>query len=50
MCALTAGGALTRLVLCQFGDNWTPSHLTSGLTNLYKDIALALKGVPQLSA
>ena len=34
---------------CDFGlmfnDDWTPRHLTSGPTNLYKDIALALKGV-----
>ena len=28
-----------------FGDDWTPAHLTSGPTNLYKEIALALKGV-----
>ena len=28
-----------------FGDDWTPGHLTSGPTNLYKEIALALKGV-----
>ena len=28
-----------------FGDDWTPSHLTGGPTNLYKEIALALKGV-----
>ena len=27
-----------------FGDDWTPPHLTSGPTNLYKEIALALKG------
>jgi len=33
---------------CEFGlmfsDEWTPPHLTSGSTNLYKEIALALKG------
>jgi len=28
-----------------FGDDWTPAHLTGGKTNLYKEIALALKGV-----
>jgi len=28
-----------------FSDEWTPAHLTSGKTNLYKEIALALKGV-----
>jgi len=28
-----------------FGDEWTPPHLTGGKTNLYKEIALALKGV-----
>jgi len=28
-----------------FGDDWTPAHLTSGKTNLYKEIAFALKGV-----
>jgi len=28
-----------------FGDDWTPSHLTGGPTNLYKEIAFALKGV-----
>ena len=28
-----------------FGDDWTPAHLTSGPTNLYKEIALALKSV-----
>ena len=28
-----------------FGDDWTPAHLTGGRTNLYKEIALALKGV-----
>ena len=28
-----------------FGDDWTPGHLTSGPTNLYKEIAIALKGV-----
>ena len=28
-----------------FGDDWTPAHLTGGPTNLYKEIALALKGV-----
>jgi len=28
-----------------FGDDWTPPHLTGGKTNLYKEIALALKGV-----
>jgi hypothetical protein len=27
-----------------FGDDWTPAHLTGGVGNLYKDIALALKG------
>ena len=27
----------------QFGDDWTPAHLTGGKTNLYKEIALALK-------
>ena len=27
-----------------FGDDWTPAHLTGGPTNLYKEIALALKG------
>ena len=26
-----------------FGDDWTPAHLQSGATNLYKEIALALK-------
>ena len=26
-----------------FGDDWTPAHLTGGKTNLYKEIALALK-------
>ena len=34
---------------CDFGlmfdDDWTPAHLTSGSTNLYKEIAFALKGV-----
>ena len=29
--------------VCQFRDDWTPSHLTGGESNLYKDIAL--KGV-----
>ena len=33
---------------CDFGlffnDDWTPAHLTGGLTNLYKEIAFALKG------
>ena len=33
---------------CDFGlffsDDWTPGHLTGGLTNLYKEIAFALKG------
>ena len=29
----------------QFGDDWTPAHLTGGPTNLYKEIAFALKGV-----
>jgi len=33
---------------CEFGlmfdDDWTPAHLTGGPTNLYKEIALALKG------
>jgi len=28
-----------------FGEDWTPPHLTGGKTNLYKEIALALKGV-----
>jgi len=28
-----------------FNDDWTPGHLTGGKTNLYKEIALALKGV-----
>ena len=28
-----------------FGDDWTPAHLTGGPTNLYKEIAFALKGV-----
>jgi hypothetical protein len=28
-----------------FGDEWTPAHLTGGKTNLYKEIAFALKGV-----
>jgi hypothetical protein len=28
-----------------FNDDWTPPHLTSGATNLYKEIALALKGL-----
>ena len=28
-----------------FGDDWTPAHLLGGLTNLYKEIALALKGI-----
>ena len=27
-----------------FGDDWTPAHLTGGPTNLYKEIAFALKG------
>jgi len=27
-----------------FGDEWTPAHLTCGPSNLYKEIALALKG------
>merc|ERR1719271_1723889 len=27
-----------------FGDDWTPSHLMGGKTNLYKEIAFALKG------
>ena len=27
-----------------FGDDWTPSHLTGGKTNMYKEIAFALKG------
>jgi len=34
---------------CEFGlmfnDDWTPPHLTGGKTNLYKEIAFALKGV-----
>ena len=33
---------------CEFGlffsDDWTPAHLTGGPTNLYKEIAFALKG------
>jgi hypothetical protein len=28
----------------QFDDDWTPAHLASGETNLYKEIAIALKG------
>jgi len=28
-----------------FNDDWTPAHLTGGSTNLYKEIALALKSV-----
>ena len=28
-----------------FNDDWTPAHLTAGPSNLYKEIALALKGV-----
>ena len=31
-------------MLTQFGDDWTPSHLQGGPANLYKEIALALKG------
>ena len=27
-----------------FYDDWTPGHLTSGAANLYKEIAIALKG------
>ena len=27
-----------------FNDDWTPAHLTHKPTNLYKEIALALKG------
>ena len=27
-----------------FDDDWTPAHLTGGPTNLFKEIALALKG------
>jgi hypothetical protein len=27
-----------------FNDDWTPPHMVSGPTNLYKEIALALKG------
>lgn len=27
-----------------FGDDWTPAHLTGGKTNLFKEIAFALKG------
>jgi len=27
-----------------FGDDWTPAHLTGGPTNMYKEIAFALKG------
>ena len=34
---------------CEFGlmfnDDWTPAHLTGGPQNLYKEIAIALKGV-----
>ena len=34
---------------CDFGlfsgDDWTPAHLTGGATNLYKEIAFALKGL-----
>jgi hypothetical protein len=30
-------------VRCQFDDGWTPSHLSSGAANLYKEIAIALK-------
>ena len=34
---------------CDFGlffnDDWTPAHLTGGPSNLYKEIAFALKGV-----
>jgi hypothetical protein len=44
-----ASGALTLcrlpLLRCQFQDDWTPAHLTGGPINLYKEIALALKGV-----
>jgi hypothetical protein len=29
---------------CQFDDEWTPKHLMSGKTNLYKEIAVGLKG------
>ena len=28
-----------------FDDDWTPAHLTGGPMNLYKEIALALKGL-----
>ena len=28
-----------------FGDDWTPDHLKGGKMNMYKEIALALKGV-----
>ena len=28
-----------------FGDEWTPGHLTGGPTNLYKEIAFALKSM-----
>ena len=28
-----------------FGDDWTPRHLTGGKMNIYKEIALALKGI-----
>jgi hypothetical protein len=28
-----------------FGDDWTPAHLTGGPMNLYKEIAIALKGL-----
>jgi hypothetical protein len=33
-----------------FGDDWTPAHLTGGKGNLYKEIALALKGAEWRSA
>jgi hypothetical protein len=29
---------------CQFDDEWTPEHLRAGETNMYKEIAVALKG------
>jgi hypothetical protein len=31
-----------------FNDDWTPAHLTGGPMNLYKEIALALKGLEWL--
>ena len=33
-----------------FGDDWTPSHLTGGATNIYKEIALALKANTTLTS